>query len=122
MPATIFRHGDVGRHAVRPDFRGTVIGGERVSLVRWVMKANEPATPLHHHDVHEQFTIVMSGAVETVVDGERHHLGAGDVCRIGAGMVHGETLAVGGEDAVLIDVFEPVREDYVEAARAPVGR
>lgn len=121
MPATISRHGDMGRHALRRGLRGTVIGGGRVSLVRWVIRAGQPATPPHHHDVHEQFTIVVSGAVETVLDGERHRLGPGDVCRIGPGMVHGETLAVGGEDAVLIDVFEPVREDYVEAARAPVG-
>ncbi len=118
MSEIVSRHNDLGRHAVRPDLRGTVIEGERVSLVRWVIKAGSPATRLHHHDHHEQFTIVVSGAVETVVDNERLRLTVGDVCRIKPGLVHGETIALGGTDAVLIDVFEPTRDDYVEAARA----
>ena len=118
MSETVSRRDDVGRHAVRTDLRGTVIEGERVSLVRWVIPAGQPATRLHHHDVHEQFTVVAAGAVETVVGEERLHLEAGDVCRIKPGVLHGETIALGGVDAVLIDVFEPAREDYVSAARA----
>ena len=118
MSDTVSRHDDVGRHAVRADLRGTVIEGERVSLVRWVIQAGQLATRLHHHDVHEQFTDVVSGAIETVVGEERLRLEAGDVCRIKPGVLHGETVALGGADAVLMDVFEPPREDYVSAARA----
>lgn len=118
MSETVSRHDDTGHHAVRPDLRGTVIEGERVSLVRWVIEAGKPATRLHHHDIHEQFTIVVSGAVETVVGDERLRLTAGDVCRIKPGVIHGETVALGGSDAVLIDVFEPTREDYTGPARA----
>lgn len=118
MSDTVSRHDDVARHAVRADLRGTVIGGERVSLVRWVIEAGKPATGLHHHDVHEQFTIVISGTISTVIGEERLRLTAGDVCRIKPGIVHGETIALEGADAVLIDVFEPTREDYAAAARA----
>ena len=88
------------------------------TLARWVVEAGKPATRLHHHDVHEQFTIMISGAIETGVGDERLRLAAGDVCRIRPGVVHGETIALDGVDAVLIDVFEPTRDDYVEAARA----
>lgn len=118
MSDTVSRHDDIGRHAVRPDLRGTLIEGERVTLARWVIEAGKPATRLHHHDVHEQFTIVLSGAVETVVGDERLRLAAGDVCRIRPGVTHGETVALGGVDAVLIDVFEPTRDDYLAAARS----
>lgn len=118
MSDLVSRHDDVARHAVRPDLRGTLIEGERVTLARWVIEAGRPATRLHHHDVHEQFTIVLSGSVETLVGEERLRLAAGDVCRIRAGVVHGETIALHGADAVLIDVFEPTREDYLSAARA----
>lgn len=118
MSDIVSRHDEVARHAVRPDLRGTLIEGERVTLARWVIEAGRPATRLHHHDVHEQFTIVMSGAVETVVGEERLRLGAGDVCRIKPGVIHGETIALDGVDAVLMDVFEPTRDDYLSAARA----
>lgn len=118
MSSFVSRHDDVARHAVRADLRGTVIDGERVTLVRWVIKAGEPATRLHHHDVHEQFTIVISGGVSTLVGEERLSLVAGDVCRIKPGIVHGETVALSGTDAVLIDVFEPTRDDYAAAGHA----
>lgn len=118
MSDLVSRHDDVARHAVRPDLRGTLIEGERVTLARWVIEAGRPATRLHHHDVHEQFTIVLSGSVETLVGEERLRLAAGDVCRIRTGVVHGQTIALHGADAVLIDVFEPTREDYLSAARA----
>lgn len=118
MALTVSRHDDIARHAVRPDLRGTVIEGERITLVRWVIEAGQPATRLHHHDIQEQFTIVLSGAVETVVGEERLRLAVGDVCRIRPGVIHGETIALDGAEAVLIDVFEPVRDDYVNAARA----
>ena len=118
MSSSVSRHDDVARHPVRADLRGTVIEGERVTLVRWMIKAGEPATRLHHHDVHEQFTIVISGVVSTLVGEERLSLAAGDVCRIKPGIVHGETIALNGTGAVLIDVFEPTREDYAAAANA----
>lgn len=108
----------MARHAVRPDLRGTLIEGGRVTLARWVIEAGRPATRLYHHDVHEQFTIVISGAVETMVGEKRLRLGAGNVCRIKPGVIHGETITLGGADAVLMDVFEPRRNDYLNAARA----
>ena len=122
MSEAVSRHTDVGIHAVRPDLRGTVIEGENVTLVRWIIEAGRPATKLHSHEVHEQFTIVISGAVETVVGDERLRLVAGDVCRIKSGVIHGETITLDGADAVLIDVFEPTRDDYVLPARSQDAR
>ncbi len=118
MIGTVSRNSDVERHAVRPDLRGTVIEGDNVTLTRWIIKAGLPATKLHSHEVHEQFTVVISGRIKTVVGEETLCLAAGDVCRIKPGVLHGATIALDGADAVLIDVFEPTRDDYVLPARS----
>lgn len=44
-------------------------------------------------------------------------LSAGDVCRIEVGVEHGQTRALGNKDAVLIDIFEPIREEHLRSAR-----
>ncbi len=112
----VSRNDERGRHQIRPDLRGTVIEGENITLVRWVIASGAERTGLHSHDVHEQFTIVIEGSVETMVGADLLVLSSGDVCRIHAGIEHGHTRALGGKDAVLIDVFEPRREEYLAVA------
>ena len=114
---TVSRSSDVGLHQIRPDLRGTVIEGENITLVRWVSQPGDPVTPLHAHDMHEQFSIMLQGSVETTVGDETLVLQCGDICRILAGVVHGKTRVLGDTTAVLIDVFEPRREDYVAKAQ-----
>ena len=96
--------------------------GENVTLVRWVIPAGRAATGFHSHDVHEQFTIVLSGSIETVVGEETLVLRAGDVCQIKPKIVHGGTRALGDEDVILIDVFEPTRPEYVAAAAVETAK
>ncbi len=112
----VFRAAAGPLHAVRPDLPGTVIAGRDVTLVRWEIDPRRPATGLHAHPDHEQFTVVVSGSIETHVDGESVILSAGDVCRIAPGSSHGATRALGEEVAILVDVFSPPREDYLAAA------
>ena len=113
----VFRLGASPLHRVRPDLLGTVFEGGDVTLVRWDIPADRPTTPLHVHAEHEQFTIVISGAVETTVGDEVLILRAGDMCRIERNVLHGSTRALDGANAVLVDVFSPPRADYVAAAR-----
>ena len=56
---------------------------------------------------------MLEGSIETVVGDETLVLSAGDICRIEPGVQHGATRVLGDRAAVLIDVFEPVRDDYV---------
>lgn len=114
---TVYRAGESAMHQIRPDLAGTVIDGEHATLVRWLIPAGRPATPLHSHAEYEQITTVLSGRIETTVGDEVFMLGAGDVCQIRRGILHGGTCAVGGQDAVILDVFTPPRPDYLEAAR-----
>lgn len=118
MSSIVSRNAEIGLHQIRPDLSGTVIEGDHMTLVRWSVAAGHPATGVHSHQQHEQFTIVIEGSVETMVGEETLILSAGDVCRIRAGVLHGKTRPLGETGAVLIDVFEPRREDYLVAARS----
>lgn len=118
--SNVFLAGAGPLHDVRPDLQGTVMEGTAVTLVRWTIDPLRQPTGLHAHVHHEQFTVVVSGRIETTVDGTPVLLGPGDVCRIAPGAPHGSTRAIGPEVAILVDVFSPPREDYVAAARKAI--
>jgi quercetin dioxygenase-like cupin family protein len=66
--------------------------------------------PAHSHP-HEQHGMVISGRIQFVIDGQEKTLTAGDVYVIPGGIVHSaQTFA---EGAQVIDIFAPVREEYI---------
>jgi quercetin dioxygenase-like cupin family protein len=86
--------------------------GERMLLVE-VEVARGSVVPQHAHP-HEQVGYVASGKIEfTLGDADspidRMLLSAGDGYTIPGGLPHS---VVGVEDAVVVDVFSPVREEY----------
>lgn len=64
---------------------------------------------LHHH-IHTQISYVQSGRFEVEIDGQKQVLQAGDVFHAAPNLVHG---AVCLEQGQLIDVFSPMREDFI---------
>ncbi|MBL7816798.1 MAG: cupin domain-containing protein [Saprospiraceae bacterium] len=64
---------------------------------------------LHHHP-HLQISYVASGVFEITISGEAKILRGGDVYFVPENAVHG---AVCLEDGLLIDVFSPLREDFL---------
>lgn len=64
---------------------------------------------LHQH-YHSQITHIESGSFEVEIDGVKKVLAAGDGFYIPPNIIHG---AVCLEAGVLIDVFSPMREDFV---------
>lgn len=64
---------------------------------------------LHQH-YHSQITHVESGMFEVIISGERKVLQGGDAFYIPPHAEHG---CICLEDGVLIDVFSPMREDFV---------
>ena len=72
---------------------------------------------LHHHP-HTQITYVVSGAFDFTVDGVTHTVRAGDTILKEDGVEHG---CVCTEAGILLDIFTPMREDFVGEA-APPGR
>jgi quercetin dioxygenase-like cupin family protein len=67
-------------------------------------------TPEHDHP-HEQMTIVERGRVRFFIEGKERIASAGDVLHFPSHCWHGATML--DEEVVLIDIFSPVREDFL---------
>lgn len=65
----------------------------------------------HSHQDHEQVCYVAQGSFEVTVGLEKKTLGQGDSFYAAKNVDHG-VLAL--EDGILIDVFTPIREDFLE--------
>ena len=86
-----------------------VVVGERVMVCRFRF-APLLVTPEHSHP-HEQVSLVVSGRVRFFVGGEERVAAPGDVLHFPPGCRHGATMME--EEVVLIDIFSPVREDFL---------
>lgn len=64
---------------------------------------------LHSHP-HTQITYVVSGRFSFTINGETHVVGPGDTMLKTNGVVHGCTCL---EEGVLLDIFNPMREDFL---------
>lgn len=64
-----------------------------------------------HDHFHAQTTYVVSGKFRVTIDGEEKVLEEGDGFYIAPNISHG---AVCEEEGMLIDVFSPVREDFID--------
>ena len=64
-----------------------------------------------HAHPHSQATYVESGEFDVFVDGVTERLGPGDSFYIAPNLDHGAVCRKAG---VLIDVFSPVREDFLD--------
>lgn len=74
--------------------------------------------PEHHH-VHEQWSHLLEGEVEFIVGGEKRHMKPGETAYIPSNVPHsGRTLT----PCKLIDVFNPVREDWKELEKQQFGK
>lgn len=67
-------------------------------------------TPEHSHP-HEQMTLVVKGKVKFTISGKEHIVSAGDVLHMPPNNRHGATML--DEEVILIDIFSPIREDFL---------
>jgi len=82
---------------------------DRLMLVKVEFEKGGTGT-LHSHP-HTQITHVEKGSFEVEISGEKQVLNAGDAFYVPPHAVHG---AVCLEAGVLIDVFSPMREDFIQ--------
>jgi quercetin dioxygenase-like cupin family protein len=62
--------------------------------------------------------MVMKGKVKFTISGEERIVKAGDVLHFPSHNLHGATML--DEEVVLIDVFSPIREDFLNGHKPPV--
>jgi quercetin dioxygenase-like cupin family protein len=84
------------------------------AMLNLVELAPGAVVPQHSHP-HEQIGYVLSGQMTLTVDGVDHALTPEVAYAMPGGVEHGGVA--GPEGCVVIDVFQPVREDYREQAR-----
>jgi len=110
MEAAFFRLDEIAELPMAPGVTGRPIFG-RGAMVN-VATLGPRAIVSDHSHPHEQIGLVLEGTMELTVDGVSQELGPMDGVVIPGGVVHS---ARGGPDgAVMLDVFQPVREDYRE--------
>ena len=85
--------------------------GEKLMMCRLTLQPHVD-TPVHSHP-HEQMTIVERGRVRFTINGSTRVAVAGDVLHFPSNVRHGATML--DEVVVLIDVFTPIREEFLPA-------
>jgi quercetin dioxygenase-like cupin family protein len=89
-----------------------MIVGDRLMICRLQFAPRVVTTP--HDHPHEQMTLVEHGRVRFIIGNEERIAEAGDVLHFPSGCWHGATML--DEEVVLIDIFTPVREDFLTPA------
>jgi len=80
----------------------------QIMMVQVKFEKGAEGTP--HQHFHTQATYVASGKFEFTIDGEKQIVEGGDGVYIEPNLVHGALCL---EPGILIDVFSPVREDFL---------
>ena len=110
---TFVRSAEVGWERTGDGVRRQVLGhGSDLMMVRVEFEAGAIGS-MHQHP-HRQVTYVASGRFEVTVGTARSELQAGD-CFYAEGDVRHGVVAL--EPGALLDVFTPVREDFLAPAR-----
>lgn len=75
------------------------------------VKFEKGALGAPHHHFHTQATYCAKGKFEFTIDGEKQVVNGGDGVYIEPNLLHD---AVCLEEGILVDVFSPVREDFLD--------
>lgn len=86
----------------------TLVYGERTLMAEFLLKKGK-RVPRHSHS-HEQTGYLVSGRIRISIGPEHGDLGPGDSWCIPGNVEHGAEAL---EDSVALEVFSPVREDYL---------
>ena len=91
-----------------------MVVGENLMICR-LRFAPHTVTPAHDHP-HEQMTIVERGRALFTIGEEQRVAQAGDVLHFTPGAWHGASML--DEEVVLVDIFSPIREDFLSDAKS----
>ena len=86
----------------------TLTYGNKTSLCEFKLEKGS-VIPNHNHP-HEQTGYMISGEMTFTIEGEDQKIHAGDSWSIPGNVYHSVKVH---EDSVVIEVFSPVREDYL---------
>lgn len=99
----------VKKEQLSDKFWRKVVTGEKITVAQ-VGLSKDCTVPLHHH-ASEQVSVILQGAVKFTLDGREETVRGGEVLVIPSNLPHS---AVALEDARVIEIFSPVRQDWLD--------
>lgn len=94
-----------------------IISGEK-AMVAQVFLKKDAVVPEHHHES-EQITYILEGALKFEIEGRQVIVRAGEVLHIPSNVPH---RAVALEDTLDLDIFSPIRTDWLKKDDAYLRR
>jgi len=111
MQNTAFQHaGKQDWQTVAPGVERKIMGYDK-SLMMVQVRFAAGAVGAPHSHIHVQATYVAAGTFEVTIDGATQVLQEGDSFFVAPNLVHGVLCREAG---LLIDVFTPCREDFLD--------
>ena len=104
----VWRWLDAPVEELTPSIGRQLVHTETMTVARIHLRAGA-VVPRHAHP-HEQVASVLEGSLRFVVGGEEQVVSAGESMIVPGGVPH-EVEAL--EDSLVLDVFSPVRDDWV---------
>ena len=103
------KHGREGYRSALPGIeQKTLAYGARTLMTEFILRAGHPL-PRHSHP-YEQTGYLVAGRLRLAIGSDEQDVGPGDAWCIPEGVEHSAAVI---EDSVAIEVFSPVREDYL---------
>lgn len=104
-----------------PGLETTILTGLHGEKMMMVLNATLPGhtVPIHSHP-HEQIGMVYAGKALLRIGDEERLVEKGDFYCIPANVPHGDTC-IGDESFVMLDIFYPGREDFIEKLKEVGG-
>lgn len=99
---------DISNEVLNPNVSRKVITGEK-AMVAQVFIAKDAVIPTHQHES-EQITYILEGALKFFLEGQEVVVHAGEVLHIPSNVPH---RAVALEDTLDLDIFSPIRLDWL---------
>ena len=107
----LFRWDEIALEKITEMISQKIVAGEREMLAQIYLKRGA-LVPMHSHES-EQMTYILQGALRFHVAGEEIIVREGEVLHIPSGTPHqAEAL----EDTFELDVFSPIRHDWLQDA------
>ena len=89
----------------------TLVHGDKTLMVEFRLQ-KDATLPMHAHP-HEQTGYLVKGWIRLTIGVDVHEVSQGDSWCIPGGVLHGAEII---EESVAIEVFSPVRQDYLPLA------
>jgi len=100
---------DIPSEQITESIARRFITGDSITVGRFELKQGGVVPP--HAHANEQISIVLTGVLRFTIDGRETIVKAGEVMQIPGNAVH-EVEVI--EDTLVVDVFSPVRQDWID--------